>query len=112
MGLSSHLEGVMNGMLLMILGLAWTRLSLGERARLSVYWLALYGAFANLAATLLAAFWGAGSMMPLAARGSQGSDFQEAVLATLLVSLSLAMIAVFVMVVVGLTRTARERLSP
>ncbi|MBW6535801.1 MAG: hypothetical protein K0B11_12395 [Mariniphaga sp.] len=36
MGLSSHLEGVMNGMLLIIFGLIWNRL------KLSSTWLKLY----------------------------------------------------------------------
>lgn len=43
MGLAAHVEGVMNGILLLALGSAWTRLALGA---------ALYGAYANRAAEL------------------------------------------------------------
>ena len=58
--------------------------------------------FANWAATLLAAFWGAGAAMPLAAQGHQGTAVQEAIINGLLFSLSAAMIAVVVMVLWGL----------
>lgn len=102
MGLASHLEGVMNGMFLVLLGLVWPKLHLGPRARRSTFWLALYGTFANLAATLVAAIWGAGRMMPLAAGGREGSPGQEAVIQVLLVTLSLSMVAVCVLVLVGL----------
>jgi hydroxylaminobenzene mutase len=94
MGLASHLEGVMNGMFLVLLGLAWGHLRMAERARRWLARIAVYGTYANWVATLLAAVWGAGAMMPLAAGGRTGSAAQEAVVAGLLWSLSLAMLAV------------------
>ena len=104
MGLSSHLEGVLNGMFLLVLGLIWPRLRLGPAAAATTYWLAIYGTFANWAATLLAAAWGAGRAMPLAAGAQQGTPTQEAVIMGLLVSLSLAVIAVCGLVLWGLRR--------
>jgi hypothetical protein len=60
MGLASHLEGVLNGLLLILLGLVWPPLTLTRtQARLSFAFL-VYGTFANWVATLLAALWGAG----------------------------------------------------
>ncbi len=106
MGLSSHLEGVMNGLFLVALGLVWPRLTLGAVARQATFWLAVYGTFANLAATFLAALTGAGAMLPLAG-GRAGAPVTEAAISTLLVSLALADIAVCVLVLAGLRQPPR-----
>lgn len=104
MGLSSHLEGVMNGGFLLALGLIWDRLRLGSRARAGAFWLAVYGTFANWATTLLAAVWGAGAMMPIAAGARQGTAVQELLISFGLWSLSVAMLVVCGLVLVGLGR--------
>ena len=102
MGLASHLEGVLNGIFLVALGLLWQRLNLSNNWLLITFWLAIYGTFANWLATLLAAIWGAGSLMPIAAMGRQGSLRQEGVIRFLLSTLSVSMIAVCVIVILGL----------
>lgn len=107
MALSSHLEGVMNGMLLMILGLMWPKLSLPAWAGTATFWLALYGTFANWLATLLSAAWGAAAMMPIAGQGAVGTPLAEGIVAALLGSLTLAMIAVCGFVLWGLRPTTR-----
>ncbi len=104
MGLASHVQGVINGMLLVLLGLLWSRLLLGRMALLVLFWLALYGTFANWLATLLAAWWGAGRLMPIAAAGFEGTPGQEAVVAFLLLSLSLALVAACALLLWGLRR--------
>jgi (hydroxyamino)benzene mutase len=109
MGLSSHLEGVMNGIFLVLLGLVWPKLRLSRIALTIVFWLAIYGTFANWTATLLAAFLGAGASMPIAAIGHQGSPMQEAIIDFLLFSLSLAMVAVCILVLWGLRVGAKEK---
>jgi hydroxylaminobenzene mutase len=102
MGLSSHLEGVLNGMFLVGLGVIWPRLRLAERTRGVTFWLAVYGGFANWLATLLAAFWGAGATMPIAAGANQGGALQEVFIGGLLFSLSFAMLGVCALVLWGL----------
>jgi hydroxylaminobenzene mutase len=103
MALASHIEAVMNGTFLVVLGLVWPNLNLSARFLGAAFWLAVYAAFANWLATLLAAAWRAGSpMMPLAAQGATGSPTQELVLNALLVSLALAMIASCLLVLFGL----------
>lgn len=102
MGLASHLEGLMNGLFLIALGLSWPRLMLSARLLTATFWLACYGAFANWIATLLAAAWGAGRMMPIAAQGHTGAPWQEGVVQALLISLSVAMVLVCVFVLAGL----------
>lgn len=109
MGLSSHLEGVMNGMLLMILGLTWTRLRLGPRALVAGFWLAIFGTFTNWGTTLVASLLGAGeSMMPLAAEGYRGGEIQEALIAVSLGSLALAVLTTVAIVFRGLRGTALD----
>jgi hydroxylaminobenzene mutase len=74
MGLSSHLEGIMNGTFLVMLGLIWSRLRLSRLALTITFWLAVYGTYINWATTLAAAVLGAGaSMMPMAALGHKGT---------------------------------------
>ncbi len=107
MALSSHLEGVMNGMLLMILGLLWPKLSLPAWAGTATFWLALYGTFANWLATLLSAAWGAAAMMPIAGQGAVGTPIAEGIVSALLGSLTLAMIAACGFVLWGLRPTTR-----
>ena len=102
MALSSHLEGVMNGMLLIILGLLWPRLTLPTWAGTATFWLALYGTFANWLATLLSAAWGAAAMMPIAGQGATGSPLAEGIVAALLGSLTLVMIVACLLVLWGL----------
>lgn len=101
MGLSSHLEGILNGLFLIGLGIVWPRLKLGAKvARITVA-VAIYGTFANWAATFLAAAWGAGAMMPIAG-GVKGLAYQEAVVSFLLLTLTAAMIFITLMVIWGL----------
>lgn len=102
MGLSSHLEGILNGLFLLGLGVIWPRLRLSARTREVTFWLAVYGGFANWSATLLAAIWGAGATMPIAAGAYQGSALQEVVIGGLLFSLSFAMLGVCGLVLWGL----------
>lgn len=102
MGLASHLEGVLNGIFLVALGLLWQRLNLSDGWLVVTFWLAVYGTFANWLATLLAAVWGAGALMPIAAMGHQGSSIQEGVIKFLLGTLSVSMIAVCVIIIAGL----------
>jgi len=108
MGLSSHLEGILNGIFLVLLGLLYPRLRLSPFWLTTAFWLAIYSGFANWGATLLAAFWGAGASMPLAGRGLQGSPVQETIIDFLLYSLSLAMLAVCVIVLRGLAAGRRK----
>ncbi len=108
MGLSSHLQGITNGLLLIALGLCWGRLTLSRWQAMLVQVLALYGSFANWLATLLAAIWGAGAMMPLAAAGFAASPRQEQLVSLLLMSLSVAMVLALLLVLWGLRPGVRR----
>jgi (hydroxyamino)benzene mutase len=107
MGLSSHLEGVMNGMLLIIFGLIWNRLKLSVKWLKITFWMAIYGTFANWFGILIAAFFNAGKMLTVAAKGQEGHPVAEAVVNFCLVTLTLAMLFVSVVVLIGLVRGNR-----
>jgi hydroxylaminobenzene mutase len=104
LGLSAHLEAVMNGTLLIAIGLAWHRLALCAGWKRAAFWLLLYGTIANWLTVQLGAWWGAGRLTTLAAGGMTGADWQEAIVAFGLVSLSAAMIAAVAILVVGFWR--------
>ncbi len=109
LGVSSHIEGVLNGIFLIVLGLVWHKLALPAGALKTTYWMALYGTFANWLAMLVAAVFNAGKMLGVMAGGEQGPPVAEAVVAFLLVTLSIAMVTISVLVLVGLKKgSARE----
>ena len=109
MGLSSHLEALMNGTLMLALAGVWGHIRLSARAEGWAVWLLGYGSLANWLATLLAAIWGAGrETMPIAAQGHSALPWQETVVMALLGSLSVAMVAGFALVLYGLVRARTD----
>jgi hydroxylaminobenzene mutase len=103
MALSAHLQGVMNGMFLMILGLIWKQLALSKALLNTTFWLAVYGTFANLIAVIISAVTGTGKMMPIAG-GQVEAGITDGLISFLLVSLSLSMLAVCGIVLTGFYR--------
>src|SRR5947209_4016272 len=69
LGQGAHITGLMNGMFLVLLALAWDRLRLGARTASWVAGLVLFGAYANWGFSLLAALLGTGKLTPLASGG-------------------------------------------
>lgn len=104
LGVSSHIEGVLNGIFLIVLGLVWPKLALSAKALKITYWLALYGTFANWFGILVAAVFNAGKMLGVMAGGKEGPPVAEAVVSFFLVTLSIAMIIISVMVMAGLRK--------
>lgn len=104
MGLSSHLEGIMNGMFLVILGLIWPRVNLSKKWMTFTFWLAVYGTFANWLGILLASIFNAGGQLTIAAQGQKGSDSAEFIVNFLLITLTLAMLIICMVILVGLWR--------
>ncbi|MGA9491589.1 MAG: hydrogenase [Mycobacterium sp.] len=103
MALSSHLEAILNGMLLVLLGLLWPHVGLPHPWGGAAIALIVYATYANWLATLLAAFWGAGrKLAPIAAGDHEGSAAREGVVSFLLVSLSVAFVVGIVIIIVGI----------
>lgn len=104
MGVSSHLEGVMNGMFLILLGLIWHKISLSDQWLKITFGLAIYGTFVNWFGILIAAIFNAGKMLGIAANGKEGAAIPEGIVTFSLISLTLAMLMLCVMVLIGLRR--------
>lgn len=108
MGLSTHLEGIMNGIFMCVLGLIWNRIDLSAKWLSVTYWLMIYGTFANFCAVLLAAVTGAGKMMPIA-KGQEKGPVLEGLISFLLVSLALVMLLACVLILIGLYRNLQQK---
>src|SRR5262245_23640913 len=102
-GLSAHTLSALQSVLLLVLGLAWTRLNLGSVASRTAFWLLVYSTFAILAAYVLGALWGAGhETMPMAAGAAHGSAIQESVIKVIGYSSAPTGIISFVLILWGL----------
>lgn len=108
MGLSSHLEGILNGIFLIVLGLIWHRITLSARWQKITYALAIYGTFANWAGILVAALLDAGAPLTVAAQGNQGTPLAEAIVGFALITLTIAMLTISITVLVGLRRSMKQ----
>ncbi len=105
MGLTSHLEGVMNGTFLIALGLLWPRLNLSPVLHGIGSWSAVTGSYVNWLATLLAGLWGAGSgLMPIAGLGHTGEAWQEMIVSGGLLVITVTMILSCLIVLWGFRR--------
>jgi (hydroxyamino)benzene mutase len=105
MGLASHLQGMTNGPLLIVIGLLWPHLDLAHVWQIVTVALLAYGTYANWLATQLAAIWGAGKKFaPGAAGGHVASAAKESIVNVLLVSLAPATIAASIILLVGVLR--------
>lgn len=104
MGLAAHLEGVMNGTLLIAVGAAWAEVRLSARQSAWAYATLLYGAWANWATTTLAAVFGTHSMTPLIGAGFQAARWQELLVSAGFVSVALTITTAAVLLVIGFRR--------
>jgi len=77
MGVSAHLEGVMNGTFLVALGAIWTEVRLPPPAKAAAYWTALYGTYVNWLTTTFAAVFGTAAANPISSAGHHGQPWQE-----------------------------------
>jgi (hydroxyamino)benzene mutase len=102
MGLSAHLEALLNCILLLVLGCLWPQLRLSERAANAAFRLALYGTYANWFFTLLGAILGTKALTPQAGAGFNASALSEIVVGVGLVTLATAMVIVSVILLTGL----------
>lgn len=103
-GLAAHLEGLMNGLFLVVVGLAWEHLQLPERVGQAVSWLLLVGTYANWVATTAAGVLGTSRGTPIAGAGFQGGAMAENAIYGGLVLVGLTMLTGCLGLVVGAWR--------
>ncbi|MGJ8670849.1 MAG: hypothetical protein ACSHXK_15285 [Oceanococcus sp.] len=104
MGLSSHLAGVQNALVLFAFGLMWKHLDLSVKALRVCSALSIYSMYAIWFSLVLAAMWGTSSATPIAGAGYTGSELQELIVNSLLYSGSLAIIVASIQVLAGLVK--------
>jgi hydroxylaminobenzene mutase len=104
MGLSAHLEGVMNGLFLVVAGIIWQELLLPARLQNILYATLLYGTFANFTFTLLSAILGTSKTTPIAGAGFSGTVIAENFVTAGLVSVGLSMLVALGLLCYGLGR--------
>lgn len=102
MGLSAHLAGVQNALVLIAFGLMWKYLALSSKALKLCSMLSTYSMYSIWVSLVLAAAWGTSSATPIAGAGFMGSSTQELIVNILLYSGSLAIIVASVQVLLGL----------
>jgi hydroxylaminobenzene mutase len=104
MGLTSHLEGTANGTFLIVVGLIWDRLNLGDVWSAIAFWTLVYGTWANWLATLLAGIWGTGNVTPIGSGGSTGKRAHESIVTAMLIGTAVADVVGVAILFVGLVR--------
>jgi len=109
MGLASHLEGVMNGIFLLALGGAWSRVRLGPVAGAVAFWAVLYSAYVNWLMTCLAALWGTAALSPLTGMPHPAKSWQETTVMVGLMSIAVTLIVSTIMILWGLSRRAGQQ---
>lgn len=106
MGLAAHLEGVMNGIFLVVLGAIWTEVRLPSAAKAIAYWTALYGTYVNWLVTTLAAIFGTAALSPITAAGHRGRGWEESLVTVGFVSVGLVIVASSLLILWGLRARA------
>lgn len=103
LGVAAHVNGVVGGVSLLVLGLVWPHLRLSARALGLAFWLAPYSFFMGSLMPLVGGMWGAGgTMLPIAAGTVRGTAFQEGVITAGLVTAGIAVFTLFVLLLLGL----------
>jgi (hydroxyamino)benzene mutase len=92
-GLAGHLEGVMNGIFLIVVGLAWKELGLSARTARITYVLLVFGTWANWATSTAIGILGTSKATPIAGAGHSGSPLAENAVMGMLVLVALSMVA-------------------
>jgi hydroxylaminobenzene mutase len=108
MGLAAHLEGLMNGTFLVVLGAVWTEVRLPPLAKAIAYWTALYGTYVNWLVTTLAAVFGTAALSPITAAGHSGQPWQESLVTVGFMSVGIVIVASSVLVLWGLRARALQ----
>jgi hydroxylaminobenzene mutase len=105
MGLAAHIEAIMNGFLLIIMGgIVWKRLSFGPKAEKVARYFMIYSAYANWVFIMLAAIFGTSRMTPLAGMGYTGAEWQEAIVSVGLATVSVTILVSAVIILIALKK--------
>jgi (hydroxyamino)benzene mutase len=102
MGLAAHLEGIMNGVFLVIAGIIWHELKISPLLKRITFITLLYGTYANWLTTIFSAFYGTSNMTPIAGKGFVGENIEEKLVSVGFASVALAMVFSLAIIIYGL----------
>jgi (hydroxyamino)benzene mutase len=102
MGLAAHLEGVMNGVFLVVAGLIWHDLNISKALKKITCGTLIYGTYVNWLITLLAALLGTSKMTPITGNGFIGTPLHEQIVNAGFISVGLTMVFSLLVIVYGL----------
>lgn len=111
MGLAAHLEGLMNGILLLALGAAWAEIRLAPRTKTVAYWTALYGTYVNWLFTIVAAVLGTAALSPVLAAGHKARAWQEILVTAGFATIMVSILTATILILLGLRTRASEQHS-
>jgi hydroxylaminobenzene mutase len=108
LGLSAHVGGVSNGMILLLFGLVWRELRLTPALASACFWSALFALYGIWGFTLLGGAFGTSQANPIAGAGFEGAPWQEAMVTAGLTAGGVASLVAVGIVLYGLRGGARE----
>jgi hydroxylaminobenzene mutase len=108
LGLSAHLEGVMNGMFLILVGLIWDRVRLSLKWQNLVFILLIWAGYVNWLACVLGGIFGASRMTPIAGGAFHAQPWQENLVAFMFGSVGITMTVAVTLLVWGLMPARRN----
>jgi len=106
MGLAAHLEGVINGILLVALGAAWSGVRLSRLTKKIAYWTALCSTYGNWFVTTLAAIFGTAALSPITGAGHSGRPWQESLVTVGFLTVGITIVTFAVLFLWGLRARA------
>ncbi len=111
LGLSAHLAGVQNALFLLVIGAAWSHVSLPRAVALVGVWGGIGSMYGFWLALQLGAVWGTSRSTPIAGNGFEGAAWQETVVELLLRGSSGAAIIATAIVLVGFWRGRQSAIA-
>jgi len=108
MGLSAHLAAVQGGMVLIVFGVIWRFIILGDKYLNITCYASIAGMYLVWFAITLSAILGAGESLPIAAAGFSSTPFNELIVEAILTLGALLLIVSTVFIVRGLSKKSQE----
>ncbi|HLI80507.1 MAG TPA: hypothetical protein VKV03_11025 [Candidatus Binataceae bacterium] len=110
--IAGHVGALLTATFMIAVGAIWDRFSLSPRAAAAALWTLVYSGYANAIGVTLAAFWGAGQALPIAAAGNHASPIEEGIVSFFLVTgvpTVLASVAILLWGLITATRSTAGR---
>jgi len=104
MGLSAHMEGILNGIFLVIAGIIWDELRISSSLRTVTFITLMYGTYVNWMTTLFAAYLGTSNMTPITGASFHGTNVQEYLITGGFISVGLTMLFSLIVIIYGLRK--------